>query len=46
MKAGHTVILVGLTKAAHLNGKVAIVEVKDVGGRWLVRLIDDALNQV
>ena len=46
MKVGYTVILVGLTKATHLNGKLATVAGKDEGVRWFVKVMDDGLNTV
>ncbi len=46
MKVGDTVVLVGLLKATHLNGKVAKIAEKDEGDRWLVSLVDDATNTV
>jgi hypothetical protein len=46
MKVGDTVVLVGLMKATHLNGKVARITRKDEGDRWLVNLLDDSENAV
>ncbi len=46
MKVGDTVVLVGLVKVSHLNGKVATIVEKDEGDRWLVNLLDDAGNTV
>ena len=46
MKEGDTVVLVGLVKATHLNGKVATVAGKHEKDRWIVNLFKDAENKV
>ncbi len=46
MKEGATVILVGLIKATHLNGKAARVVGQDERGRWLVKVLDVDENLV
>ena len=46
MKEGDAVVVVGLVKAKHLNGKTGVIVEKDGGDRWLVEVLNDDQKKV